>query len=260
MNKIRMQLNLPLNPRRRTQILCSYTPLTRYAIRCDLTIRYVGTTWRSLFGEARIVDGQVESSSATVLETNTFGVATQFRETRVTRAWEIFRNTEWVRGATGRHDGFVRMVRRVRTIPTGRRNKILLKLIRALGHVCKESRQRRRRRRRGRRDSPPKVDRTVWALYFNEFWYFDTFPTSCYALPRATAPSFCPFFSAIFTAPLLLSYIRIIARLESLAEIYGNFLSSSKQSEDLNKLMKLYNLIVRYTWNIILTLRVYIRD
>lgn len=76
------------------------------------------------------------------------------------------------------------MVRRVRTTPTGRRNKILLKLIRALGCVCKESR-RRRRQRRGRRDSPPKVDRSVWARYFNEFWYFDTFPTSCYALPRA---------------------------------------------------------------------------
>jgi len=35
------------------------------------------------------------------MSANTFDVATQFRETRVTRAWEIFRNTERVRGTTG---------------------------------------------------------------------------------------------------------------------------------------------------------------
>lgn len=89
---------------------------------------------------------------------------------------------------TGRHDGFVRMVRAYDT-PTGRRNKILLKLIRALGHVCKGSRRRRRRLSLAEDDATRRRKWTVWARYFNEFWYFDTFPTSCYAL-RRFVPSF----------------------------------------------------------------------
>lgn len=112
------------------------------------------------------------------------------KHARVMRAWEIFRNTERVRGARQRADttglsGWV--CHRVCT--TGRRNKILLKLIRTLGHVCKES-----RRRRGRRDSPPKVDRSVWAQYFNEssgilthFRLPATFPP-CNVVPTVLLP------------------------------------------------------------------------
>lgn len=125
------------------------------------------------------------------------------KRARGIRAWEIFRNTERVRGARRRADttglsGWIPPPC-VHDTPTGRRNKILLKLIRALGHVCKES-----RRRRGRRDSPPKVDRSVWARYFNEFWYFDTFPTSCYVPPCTVVCSHLPdIFIATSSPPLL---------------------------------------------------------
>lgn len=79
----------------------SFSP-TNLQYRDDLAI--------PVFREMRIGDGRVES----LLSANTFGVATQFRETHVMRVWEIFRNTERVReGRRGRHDGFVRMVRRV---------------------------------------------------------------------------------------------------------------------------------------------------
>lgn len=157
-------------------ILRSCMLLTYYtAVRSELNNPSVSErSHRFVFWEARIFFEQTresESSSTIVFSrrTDTFGVATQFREMMRARHACIGNiseyRTDW-RDATHElgHDGFVRIVRChpcVYHTPTSRRNKILLKLIWALGHVCKESRQ--RWWQRGQRDLSPKVDRSVWA-------------------------------------------------------------------------------------------------